>query len=101
MKKQKLVSALVAESPNRRSLLRTLGIAAGATGVALVAGRTLQAQSADLTVVDVLQFALNLEYLEAEFYTLATLGKTIDQVGIGIDGSGSPGATTGGRQVNF
>jgi hypothetical protein len=49
----------------------------------------------------VLQFALNLEYLEAEFYTVATMGQTIDQVGIGITGSGTPGPTTGGSQVNF
>ena len=44
--------------------------------------------------VTILNFALQLEYLEAEFYTLAEQGKTIDQVGIGIDGRGTPGATT-------
>ena len=44
--------------------------------------------------VAILNFALDLEYLEAEYYTLAEQGKTIDQVGIGIDGRGTPGATT-------
>ena len=44
--------------------------------------------------VTILNFALNLEYLEAEYYTLAEQGKTIDQVGIGIDGRGTPGVTT-------
>lgn len=42
---------------------------------------------------DILNFALNLEYLEAQFYTLATTGKTIDQVGVGITG---PNGAAGG-----
>ena len=45
---------------------------------------------------DILNFALNLEYLEAQFYTLATSGKTIDQMGIGI-GAGT--SATGGGTV--
>ena len=44
--------------------------------------------------VAILNFALQLEYLEAEYYTLADQGKTIDQVGVGIDGRGTPGVTT-------
>ena len=101
MKTENLVSEVVAESPNRRSLLKTLGIATTAAGAAIATGGKLQAQAAGPSPVDILQFALNLEYLEAEFYTVATMGQTIDQVGIGIDGSGTPGATTGGNQVNF
>lgn len=101
MKKEKIVPELVAASPNRRSLLKTLGIASTAAGAALAVGGKMQAQSAEPSVVDVLQFALNLEYLEAEFYTIATMGQYINQVGIGIDGTGTPGATTGGNAVNF
>src|SRR5436309_2779052 len=56
---------------------------------------------------DILNFALNLEYLEAEFYTYATTGKSITSFGIGTKGqvSGSNpttgGTTVGGKQVTF
>ncbi len=51
--------------------------------------------------VEVVNFALNLEYLEAEFYTVATTGKTIEEIGIGITGVGTKGPTTGGKRVHF
>jgi Ferritin-like domain len=51
--------------------------------------------------VEIVNFALNLEYLEAEFYTVATTGKTIEEIGIGISGVGKCGPTTGGKRVHF
>src|SRR5215469_4751031 len=57
--------------------------------------------------VDILNFALNLEYLEAEFYTYATTGKSITSFGIGIKGhatgnnSTAGGTTSGGGKVTF
>jgi Ferritin-like domain len=97
-----LISETLERSPNRRSLLRKIGLAATATSAAMVSGGLrLRADPSSPTVVDVLQFALNLEYLEAEFYTTATMGKTIDEVGIGISGSGHSGPTTGWHQVSF
>jgi len=97
-----LISDVVEHSSNRRSLLKKIGIATAATGAAMATGGLkLSADPSSPTVVDVLQFALNLEYLEAEFYTTATMGKTIDQVGIGISGSGRSGPTTGWHQVSF
>lgn len=51
--------------------------------------------------VDILNFALNLEYLEAEFYTVATTGKTLEESGFALNGTGRSGPTTGGMQVDF
>jgi hypothetical protein len=59
-------------------------------GAALAGAALTRKASAQSTVTDadILNFALNLEYLEAQFYTLATTGMTIDQVGIGITSGG-------------
>lgn len=101
-----LIDEVVAASPNRRSFLKTLGVAtAGVT--ALTLNGVLPAKAATATEIEVLQFALNLEYLEADFYSYATSGKYIESFGIGISGmangsnspSGSP--STGGAVVNF
>lgn len=100
MSNKTLVSDVIGGAQNRRSLLKKIGMASAALGAVAVTSGKLEAQAGP-TVVDVLQFALNLEYLEAEFYTTATMGTTIDQVGIGIDGAGGTGDTTGWNQVNF
>jgi hypothetical protein len=79
-------------SPLNRRAAMLMGGAALA-GVALSRAASAQTTTGP-TDPDILNFALNLEYLEAQFYTLATTGKTIDQVGIGItSGSGAAGGT--------
>ena len=67
----------------------TLGGAALA-GLALTS--VASAQTPALTDTDYLNFALNAEYLEANFYTLAATGRTLSQAGIPITGVGVQGA---------
>ncbi len=74
---------------SRRKML-TLGGAALA-GLAFTSVASAQTTATTLTDADYLNFALNLEYLEANYYTLAVSGQTIDQLGIPITGVGTQG----------
>jgi len=70
----------------------------GGTALAgLFLGSAVKAEAqTTLTDADYLNYALNLEYLEAEFYTLAYAGKTIDFAGVD---TGPGGTATGGGTV--
>ncbi len=76
---------------------------AAAAGASPVAAQVVDASGARLTVndTDILNFALNLEYLEAEFYNYSVYGKTIEQMGVPITGQGERGPTTGGAKTRF
>jgi hypothetical protein len=61
----------------------------------------------EINEMDILNFALNLEYLEAEFYTYAVTGKSISSFGVGTKGRANVtnpttgGTTVGGKKVTF
>jgi len=103
---EKLLTKLNGIEFSRRDFARKLGFTgAGLAGVAVLGGLATRKAFADdgdndaddkpaATDIDILNFALNLEYLEAEFYTIATFGTTIEGAGL-IPASAVSGPTLG------
>ncbi len=83
--------------PRRSFLAKALGLgAAGAGLAALGTGKDAEAVvSSAPTDVDIMNFALNLEYLEAEYYTFAVTGKSIEALGIPTTGLNTGGGNPG------
>lgn len=96
---------------SRRKML-TLGAASLATMAFGAAAPKAASAATTYSDADVLNFALNLEYLEANFYYAAAFGTTIDVANAASTAAGAPvitlnqtvgtkGTVTGGSQVPF
>lgn len=91
MTHEEMTSAMSAVE-ERRSSRRSAMLMGGAALAGLALSKTAFAQAAAVSDTDLLNFALNLEFLEAQYYTLATTGMTLDQTGISTKGgNGSAG----------
>ena len=87
---------------NRRSFLHKAGLVAALTPAAamLLGGRqNVRADELPYPIsteldIAILNFALNLEYLEGEYYTYGAYGKSLSDFGIPLTGSGTQGSVT-------
>jgi hypothetical protein len=88
------MSNLMLPSLSRRRALQLGAVLAGAT---TLGGASRVIAQEDIADEDIFRFALNLEYMEAEYYLRGTTGEGISADDVGA----SPGEVVGGKKVTF